>query len=354
MAANSGEGIFISYRRDDAGGRAGRIFDRVSSEYGRERVFMDVDSIRPGTDFAEYIDSALAGCNVLLAVIGPGWLDARTGEGARRLEDPHDFVRLEVATALRRGIAVIPVLVNGASVPATERLPEDLRGLTRRAALRVDDDRWGYDSDRLVDALHGPLGGSADEPRRSRSPRRLVPLVTAAVFLSVIAVVTVVLISTLGSDDQSSTAGTDLAAASVEGRWDVNLTVTEVQGLEGFSSENRLWNFEGMPAVGLTSTDAWILGPCEGDPCKVKWTGTEVLDRFKDLTKDGATYQGYDDGTAKCVDGKSTVDRDLALGVTKATGGRATAMEGTLAIGWTCRGADFASTIHVVLTPAGS
>jgi TIR domain len=351
MATQARGGIFISYRRDDSGGRAGRIFDRVSLTYGRDRVFMDVDSIRPGVDFADYIDEALEGCTVLLAVIGPNWLDARNPDGTERLGDPHDFVRLEVATALRRGITVIPVLVDDAPVPETRRLPEDLQGLTRRAALRVDDERWGYDSERLVQALEEPLGEvpEKDSPRS----RRVAPFVVTAVFLLVIGVGGGVFWLTSTNDSPPPSAA-DLTGASVEGQWAVDLTVRDIQGIHAFTSDNMLWNFPGIPETGMTSSDTWTLGPCVGDPCTVTWAGVEALNRFTSLTKEGATYRGRGEGKAKCIAGPAPVDRDLTLRVTGASGSDATAMVGTLVVGWTCQDVDFNATVDLVLSRTGS
>jgi TIR domain len=109
-------GIFISYRRQDTSDVAGRLYDRLADRFGEARVFMDVDTIELGVDFAEVITSAVGTCEVLLAVIGPNWVTA-TGKDGRRLEDPDDIVRLEVEAALAREVRVIPVLVGGAVMP---------------------------------------------------------------------------------------------------------------------------------------------------------------------------------------------------------------------------------------------
>ena len=114
--------IFISYRRDDAEGHAGRLFEDLVLRFGAASVFMDVAGIEPGRDFRKVIEQQVASCGVLLAVIGKSWLtsSASDAQGRRRLDDPHDFVRLETATALRRDIPVIPVLVHGAQMPRPE------------------------------------------------------------------------------------------------------------------------------------------------------------------------------------------------------------------------------------------
>jgi len=104
-------GIFISYRREDTAGHAGRLFDRLTQHFGKGRIFMDVSDIEPGTDFVEAIDKAVGSCDILIVVIGREWLTCADPGGHRRLDDPNDFIRLEAATALKRNIRVIPVLV---------------------------------------------------------------------------------------------------------------------------------------------------------------------------------------------------------------------------------------------------
>lgn len=143
--------IFISYRRADSAGYAGRIFDRLRREFGDGEVFRDVDHIDGGTRFPEEIARQLEGCRVFVAVIGPGWTDARNDRGSRRLDDPQDWVRIELATALGRKICVIPVTVGGASLPERAQLPGDLQPLLhwQRRDLR-DGDTWEGDLDLLV------------------------------------------------------------------------------------------------------------------------------------------------------------------------------------------------------------
>ncbi len=158
-------GIFISYRREDSPGHAGRIFDRLRSRFGSDVVFMDVAAIEAGVDFVDVLHKAVGSCDALLAVIGPQWLSA-TSDGKRRLDDPHDFVRIEIAGALQRNVRVLPVLVDGARLPSTAGLPTDLQGLTRRQAIELRDARWDDDIDRLVEGLEKVLkvGGEAPAP----------------------------------------------------------------------------------------------------------------------------------------------------------------------------------------------
>lgn len=147
--------IFISYRRDDSAAAAGRLNDRLEQEFGRESLFMDVDAIPFGVDFVEVLSAEVAKCDVLLAIIGPSWLDARDEDGNRRLDSEHDFVRIEIAAALNRNIPVIPILLEGTRVPKAERLPDELKSLARRNALDVRHASFRSDMDRLVRALRG-------------------------------------------------------------------------------------------------------------------------------------------------------------------------------------------------------
>ena len=127
---------------------------------------MDVDTIEPGLDFAEEVTRAVAACQVLVAVIGPAWLTAADGRGRRRLDDPGDFVRLEIKTALARGVRVIPVLARGAMMPGEDDLPENLAGLARRNALFIRHESFRFDAGRLVAAIEGVLdvtSGAVDQ-----------------------------------------------------------------------------------------------------------------------------------------------------------------------------------------------
>ena len=146
-------GIFISYRREDSAAYAGRLYDRLAAHFGADQVFMDVDDIPPGADFASHIDAKVGSCDAMVVVIGKDWLTARNAAGQLRLSDPKDFVGLEVALALQRSVLVIPVLVGGAQVPKTEELRADLRALARRNALSLSDLEFQRDTDSLVKAI---------------------------------------------------------------------------------------------------------------------------------------------------------------------------------------------------------
>jgi len=143
--------IFIGYRRGDGAGWAGRLHADLRTRLGSaSQIFMDVDGIPPGEDFRAYIDGAIGQCDAFVALIGPNWLDARDEHGRRRLDDPHDFVRLEVAAALRRNIRVIPVLVGGARLPTAEELPEPLGRLVDRHAVSLDNETWDLGVSKIV------------------------------------------------------------------------------------------------------------------------------------------------------------------------------------------------------------
>jgi hypothetical protein len=162
-APGSGK-VFISYRRRETAGHAGRLYDRLAEHYGDERVFMDV-RMEPGVDFVDQIDDAVTHCDALLSLIGAQWLDMRDAQGRRRLDDPHDFARLEVESALARDVKVIPVLLQDAKMPEPEDLPETLQPLARRHAIQLSDERWDYDVGRLIDVLDRTIGnGTPPKP----------------------------------------------------------------------------------------------------------------------------------------------------------------------------------------------
>lgn len=151
--ATQGRAIFISYRRADAEGEAGRLFDDLVRAYGEQSVFMDVSGIQPGVDFRKAIDDNAGRCAVLLAVIGPSWATVTSSDGTRRLDNANDFVRIEIGSALARGIPVIPVLVHEAKMPALEQLPADLKDLRYRNSVELTHARWNSDVALLVSAL---------------------------------------------------------------------------------------------------------------------------------------------------------------------------------------------------------
>jgi hypothetical protein len=146
--------IFISYRKDDSQHIAGRIYDRLTKDFGTESTFKDVDSIPLGADFRKSIEDEVSKCHVLLAVIGAQWLGAESKEGKRRIDDPKDYVRIEIEYALGRSIPVIPLLVQGVTMPTEDELPITLKELAYRNAIpiRADPD-FHTDMDRLTKGI---------------------------------------------------------------------------------------------------------------------------------------------------------------------------------------------------------
>ncbi len=174
--------IFISYRRDDAAGHAGRLFDRLSAHFGADQIFMDIEQIEAGADFVQAIQEAVGSCEILIALIGRHWLSGEN-EAERRIDNPNDFVRLEVATALERDVRVIPVLVQGAAMPRPQDLPADLVLLSRRNAIELSNTRWKHDVDGLIATVEKVLarqrgatpaaatGGQAAEEAKQQQQR---------------------------------------------------------------------------------------------------------------------------------------------------------------------------------------
>ncbi len=163
-------GIFISYRRSDNPDATGRIYDRLVSEFGKERVFKDVDSIPLGRDFRGHLNEVVGGCAAMLAIIGPLWTDARNSAGERRLEDADDFVRIELETALARDIPVVPVLVAHAAMPGASDLPGSLASMVFRQSIEVrPDPDFHHDATRLVSALRAILDPTAAAAEQAAS-----------------------------------------------------------------------------------------------------------------------------------------------------------------------------------------
>jgi YVTN family beta-propeller protein len=235
--------IFISYRRGDSGGYAGRLCDQLQSEFGRSHVFMDVDAILPGVDFVKRIEDVVASTDILLVLIGPDWTSVKDAHGQARLDDPRDVVRLEIETALERGTAIIPVLLGQTDMPRSEQLPEPLARLTRWNAIDLSDDRWHYDVGRLVRAIkavphqhrasegrraparesHGRIQAALSQLRSRRLPRfslrkRRTQLLLAAAGLATIGVAAALLVSSGGAALSTTTIPTGKLPADIV--WD--------------------------------------------------------------------------------------------------------------------------------------
>ena len=203
--------IFISYRRDDSAYPAGWLYDRLAERFGAEQIFKDVDSIELGEDFVQEIGEAVGQADVLLALIGERWLNAADEHGGRRLDDPDDFVRIEIEAALERKVRVIPILVEGAGMPREEQLPESMRPLARRQALELSPARFRSDTGKLLAVLERALAEAraAEAPpkppeplaRRGGLPERRALLVAGGAAAIVLALVVGGVLLLGGEDD---------------------------------------------------------------------------------------------------------------------------------------------------------
>ena len=149
--------VFLCYRREDSGGYAGRIQDQLAQALGSDVLFMDVDAIPLGANFVRVLHDEVAKCDVLLAVIGRNWIDACDDDGNRRLENPNDFVRVEIGAALQRNIPVVPILVDGATIPDVRQLPKELEELSFRNGIDVRLASFHNDVSRLIQGLKTQL-----------------------------------------------------------------------------------------------------------------------------------------------------------------------------------------------------
>ena len=330
-------GIFISYRRDDSSGFAGRLYDRLAQRFGADRVFMDIDTIRPGHEFAADIERALSECGACIVLIGRNWESITLPDGRRRLDEPTDFVRLEVAAAIRRGVAVFPVLVEGAKPPSAASLPEEIRDVSGRQAIELSNERWNYDVGRLLLALDEAVG----KHKRRRLPRIPVPkpaalIVGAAILLSLAGTIgwiatrpTTVTQNTPSPSVPPSTAG------QLSGTYDVSMVLRPFT--KSTLGDRNLWG-EKHPKPG-DSGDSWKSQPWvfERSGSGIDWT---VPTPNKHLTLEGSNGTYSADNPSTCADGSSMmVYRNLDLPVSHAdTDGNILTFSGTLKISWTCTG----------------
>ncbi len=162
--------IFLSYRRQDSSSATGRLADRLEEHFGPGRVFRDHESISPGDDFTEAIRRAIATSTVMLAIIGPEWVNAHDAQGRRRLDQPGDFVRQEIETALQAGVPVVPVLVEGAAMPSREQLPKSIGELWRINAVDLSESRWHFDTEQLMRTLQSRYVIESDRPAMGELP----------------------------------------------------------------------------------------------------------------------------------------------------------------------------------------
>jgi len=185
--------VFMSYRRSDQIALTGRVYDRLVQKFGSEQVFKDVEDIPAGSDFRKVLEQALTKADIVLAMIGPGWLNAADSQGRRRLDNPDDFVRLEIATALKRDdVLVIPVLLDNAKMPVANHLPADLKDLAYRNGVVVrNDPDFGSDIKELIAIIEEKSVQSAP---KSKLP---LPLIGAGLLILAALVIAGVLLSTM-------------------------------------------------------------------------------------------------------------------------------------------------------------
>lgn len=286
--------IFISYRRDDSEGQTGRLFDDLESAFGRDAVFMDVTAVEPGRDFRRAIDEHVASCGVLLCVIGRHWLTLNDDAGRRRLDDPGDFVRLETASALRRDIPVVPVLVHGATMPSVDDLPADLRELAFRNAFTLTHTHWDSDVEMLIAALRRQLPAATtvdtDSPPGTSSPwwkRGLRPQAASWRRWLVAASVTLLLAGAVGLSawgrtllphSRVSLAGTWDAAACING---LLVLADDGKQIEGVCDTGLLHRFTGT-YVDARSLDI-VVTRIDRDGCQSQAKGRWTIDNDDQL-----------------------------------------------------------------------
>lgn len=285
-------GIFISYRRDDQAGFAGRLADALASTFGADNVFRDIEDIHPGEDFVAALDQQLATVDVMLVMIGPAWL-ASSRNGMRRLDEADDFVRREIEAGLKSGKAVLPVLVGGAAMPDEKELPPTIAGLARRQALILSDTGWASDVARLVQALKPFLPAT-----RQRTPTFLrIWRVAALVLVALLAVGLMVYWPERPAGGPEPVSAE--VASSLAGRWEARVKYDwgaehaerlelrmdngEVHGMASYLGVARMieqGRLAGERLEFLTRTqEALGDGP-----------GREVMHRYRGVLKDGQLH----------------------------------------------------------------
>jgi hypothetical protein len=339
---------------------------------------MDIDTIHAGEPFAVRIEEALANCAACVVVIGRVWESITAPDGSRRLDDPTDFVRLEVAGALRSGARVFPVLVDGGSMPAAGSLPEDIRDLAGLQAIQLRGDSWNYDVGRLMLALDQALGttdgtdaqdgaGSSDATGSvgGTGTKRLSAMAIGVIVAIAIVIVggiafvatrskgttTSTLPSTSASTSPSSSVSTSETCSRLtppvtsadspyrlNGVYGVRMTLTCFHGPLG---SNDLWG-NPDPKVGEKDWEdnLWRFAQDCAGSCGVTWTVFGRDHFVGDLSSTGTTYIGSSDGKSHCgVDPGATVTRQLQLTVSQSDGsGLVSGFDGWMTISWTCEG----------------
>ena len=230
---------FISYRRSDSAAHSGRLADEIGRRFGAEAVFVDVAALAPGSDFVAEINRGIATCSVALVVIGNQWLSATADDGSRRLDDPADHVRAEVAQSLNTDVPVVPVLVGGARLPTADELPEPLRQLAQRHAVELRDEMWHDDVGRLLEQLdRGTDPGPAEGSTR---PNRQIGLTRVLIAVGIIAIALAAAVFLGGGGDTSDDTSSDdgLAPCGILDGW-TELSVAPATATEEDGARYRL------------------------------------------------------------------------------------------------------------------
>src|SRR5215218_3763727 len=285
--------VFLSYRREETKHAAGRLADRIAERFSSSQVFVDVDSIPPGVDFSEATQEAVSGCDVLLALIGPRWTTIEDGEGRRRLDDPEDFVVLELRAALDRGIPVIPVLVDGAQMPKRAELPAGLERFTRRNAVRLDAETFRQDVGWLLDELAKMLPaqtGDATEARPAPAGTRLSR--RAALRLA---------------------GGMLAVAASGAGAWGVSRSVRSERDapIWSFTTGDEVYSSPAVlgDVVFVGSSDKHLYAINAGTGEEIWRYATDGAVTSSPAVADGVVYVGCDDKKVHAVDAATGANR---------------------------------------------
>jgi hypothetical protein len=283
-------GVFISYRREDSSGYAGRLFDILSVHFGKENTYMDLDTIQGGDNYATVIENKVGQCDALLAVIGDKWLTCTGVDGSRRLDSAHDYVRMEIAKALERGVRVIPVLVGGAKMPHQPDLPEDLRPFALHQAMDLRDAHFHTDADLLMDVLKKTVPNIASRPLKVK-PNRF-----AVVGLSVLAVA-VIASGVFWQAKRAAHSNAD--AAAQQGSASANGTTPAAQAVHSSKADTSKSPGKGLADISgswkATVTYDWP-GAVYEERFNFEVDGTELSGTASFLTVDRGIFDGKIEG----------------------------------------------------------
>ncbi len=305
--------IFINYRRDDSAAYAGRIYDRLAKHFGRENCFMDIDHIAPGEDFKRVIQEKLSAVQVAVVLIGKQWLNIKDNNGQRRLDNPDDFVRLEIATLLARKIRVVPVLVGGADVPDAAQLPDSLASLAERNAYEISDTRFHDDINRLIQALEAivSIKNSQEQTQQNKKTQKN-KKITIAVGISIIAFITVILfLSDLGENITQNTRNGD--AIIHQGTSDI-ITGTQTPPSHPEKTTISIGDHAQVGQIGDHNTQVNITGTTDIELAKqLGVTETAIHNFFKLLEQQKVPREELDHTLRKLAERHKELEKRVSL-----------------------------------------